>query len=386
VKFHSLIILFVLFSLFSLTNILNVLGEWKLPKPISSNIFLKYENSHVGYTIEYPENWNISESNYNAIFYPSIEERKILEKQQPSIYLTIANTSLPNVPISLESIVDETIKNLKSTIINFKLIESTSMLLNVDNNYAHKLVYSYNAFNKSITNMDIGLIANNNLFLLSFSSFSDNYNIYLPTIEKMIESFSPYTDAQNIINKLFSPVSANASALGDKKANITIVEFADYQCPFCAKFHKETKDSIMQNFVDTGEVKFLFKDLIVNDLQKDKSSTLAAVASYCAAEQGKYWEYNDELYKNSEDENTGWVTKDNLKQFANNIGIANIMKFSDCVDSEKYENIVNENNSLAKNIGLTSTPTFIFYNGTTPVAVQGAQPYELFEQIINEMK
>ena len=193
------------------------------------------------------------------------------------------------------------------------------------------------------------------------------------------------TDPEAIINKLFTPVSVNASALGDKNANITIVEFADYQCPFCAKFHKETQGSIIQNFVDTGKVKFLFKDLIVNDRPNDKASTLAAVASYCAAEQGKYWEYNDELYKNSEGENTGWVTKDNLKQFANNIRVPDLMKFSDCVESEKYNTIVNENNLLGRSIGLSSTPTFIFYNGTTPVAVQGAQPYELFEQIINEM-
>jgi len=193
------------------------------------------------------------------------------------------------------------------------------------------------------------------------------------------------TDPEAIINKLFTPVSVNASALGDKNANITIVEFADYQCPFCARFHKETQGSIIQNFVDTGKVKFLFKDLIVNDRPTDKASTLAAVASYCAAEQGKYWEYNDELYKNSKGENTGWVTKDNLKQFANNIRVPDLMKFSDCVESDKYNMIVNENNLLGKSIGLSSTPTFIFYNGTTPVAVQGAQPYELFEQIINEM-
>ncbi len=193
------------------------------------------------------------------------------------------------------------------------------------------------------------------------------------------------TDPEAIINKLFTPVSVNASALGDKNANITLVEFADYQCPFCARFHKETQGSIIQNFVETGKVKFLFKDLIVNDRPNDKASTLAAVASYCAAEQGKYWEYNDELYKNSQGENTGWVTKDNLKQFANNIRVPDLMKFSDCVDSDKYNMIVNENDLLGRSIGLTSTPTFIFYNGTTPVAVQGAQPYELFEQVINEM-
>jgi protein-disulfide isomerase len=217
--------------------------------------------------------------------------------------------------------------------------------------------------------MFIGTIAG----FLNFAPKSNNINQ------------DPAADTETIFKKLFTPVSVNASALGDEQAKITIVEFADYQCPFCAKFHKETKDSLIQNFVETGKVKFLFKDLIVNDRPNDKASTLAAAASYCAAEQGKYWEYNDELYKNSQGENTGWVSKDNLKQFANNIRVPDLMRFSDCVESDKYNTIVNENDSLGKNIGLTSTPTFIFYNGTTPVAVQGAQPYELFEQIINEM-
>ena len=217
--------------------------------------------------------------------------------------------------------------------------------------------------------MFIGTIAG----FLNFAPKSNNINQ------------DPAADTETIFKKLFTPISVNASALGDEQAKITIVEFADYQCPFCAKFNKETKDSLIQNFVETGKVKFLFKDLIVNDRPNDKASTLAAAASYCAAEQGKYWEYNDEIYKNSQGENTGWVTKDNLKQFANNIRVPDLMRFSDCVESDKYNTIVNENDSLGKNIGLTSTPTFIFYNGTTPVAVQGAQPYELFEQIINEM-
>src|SRR5687767_8423745 len=86
-------------------------------------------------------------------------------------------------------------------------------------------------------------------------------------------------DPEMFLNKLLSP-SANASALGNEQANITIVEFADYQCPFCAQFNKETKDSIIENFVNTGKAKFLYKDLIVND-GSDKASTLAAAASYC---------------------------------------------------------------------------------------------------------
>ena len=171
------------------------------------------------------------------------------------------------------------------------------------------------------------------------------------------------------------------SLLGNEESKITIVEVADYKCPFCTQFHKETRDSIIENFVDTGKAKFLNKDLIVND-DSDKASTLAAAASYCAAEQGMYWKYHDELFTNSKGENTGRITKDNLKQFANNVRVSDLMKFSDCVDTGKYNEIVSENDSFARNIGLQSTPSFIFYNGTTPVAIQGAQPYEVFEQII----
>ena len=73
----------------------------------------------------------------------------------------------------------------------------------------------------------------------------------------------------------------------------------------------------MDNYVNTGQVKFLFKDFVVNDKPLDKASTLAARASYCATHtQGKYWQYHDEVYKNSQGENVGWVTKDSLKQFA----------------------------------------------------------------------
>ena len=191
--------------------------------------------------------------------------------------------------------------------------------------------------------------------------------------------------AEQIISRLLNPITQNASAIGDEQAKITVVEFGDYQCSFCARFHKETKDTLVKNLVDTGKIKFLFKDFIVNDLPNDKASTLAASASYCAAEQGKYWDYHDEVYKNFKGENTGWVTKDSLKQFANNVKVPDLMKFSDCVDSNAYENLVSENNNLAVGIGLTSTPSFVLYNGTTPIVIQGAYPYQVFEQVINDI-
>ena len=219
---------------------------------------------------------------------------------------------------------------------------------------------------------------------------------FLPTASNPTNSSNSSSNNQNpneIIQKLYNPVVQNASALGSSTADITMIEFADYQCQSCAKFQREVRDDILRNFVNTGQVRFLFKDFIVNNdmpsttTTVDEPSTLASEASYCAAEQGKYWEYHNKLYQNAEAENTDWVTIDNLKQIANNAGIGDLMQFSDCLESHKNSKTVNENDNLARSIGLQSTPTFILLsNRTQPLAIQGAQPYSIFEQAIREIQ
>ena len=84
-----------------------------------------------------------------------------------------------------------------------------------------------------------------------------------------------------LIKEISNPTYALAPALGSSKAKVTMVEFGDYQCHFCAAFQRDTKDSILHNFVNTGQVRFLFKDFTINDKPGDKASTLAAEASYC---------------------------------------------------------------------------------------------------------
>ena len=94
---------------------------------------------------------------------------------------------------------------------------------------------------------------------------------------------SPQTSQlDEVVKKLTQPVLGNASALGSDAGQITLIEFGDYQCQDCAKFHKETRSQIMNNYVNTGAIKFLFKDFVVNDRPSDQASTLAARASYCA--------------------------------------------------------------------------------------------------------
>jgi protein-disulfide isomerase len=125
---------------------------------------------------------------------------------------------------------------------------------------------------------------------------------------------------------------------------------------------------------------------VINDLPSDRASTLAAEASYCAADQGRYWQYHDELYDNSRGENTGWVTEDSLKQFATRTGIQNLTEFSRCLENHTHRDLVEANTQLANSIGLRSTPSFVIIsNETVPIAIQGAQPYGVFKQAIDEV-
>jgi len=204
---------------------------------------------------------------------------------------------------------------------------------------------------------------------------------------------SPSTALNNdnnneVIQRIVAPISENVPVLAADggSSNITMVEFGDYQCQYCARFHNDTKNQIMNNFVDTGQIKFVFKDFVINDLPSDRASTLAAEASYCAADQGKYWQYHDELYDNSRGENTGWVTENSLKQFATGIGIQNLTEFSGCIENHTHRDLVEANTQLANVIGLRSTPSFVIIsNETVPIAIEGAQPFPVFKQAIDDV-
>ena len=198
------------------------------------------------------------------------------------------------------------------------------------------------------------------------------------------------SDRQAILQMILSPSTSGSGALGDKDAPITIVEFGDYQCNSCGIFHKETKDAVISNLVTTGKANFLFKDFTLNDniLQPPQGSTLAAEAAYCAGDQGKFWEYHDELYKNQKPEGVVWISQASLKDFAKNVSISDLSAFSQCLDSHQYLTTVNKNNNLVRQLGLDATPTFLIISPSddkNPVKLVGAYPYSSFEAVVNQM-
>ena len=175
-------------------------------------------------------------------------------------------------------------------------------------------------------------------------------------------------------------ILVDSPILGEPTAPLTFVEWGDYQCTYCYKFHTNTRDDIFSNFVDNGKIRFVYKDFPLNG----STSVLAAEASYCADDQNKYWAYHDELYKNWEGENTGWINFHNLKKFAYNVGL-DIDVFDKCVQNEKHNQKVLNNYRYGQSIGINATPTFLIIDKEGNVqAIRGAQPYSVFDQVLNE--
>ena len=185
---------------------------------------------------------------------------------------------------------------------------------------------------------------------------------------------------QEVINNKLESILVDSPILGEPTAPLTFVEWGDYQCTYCYKFHTNTRDDIFSNFVDNGKIRFVYKDFPLNG----STSVLAAEASYCADDQNKYWAYHDELYKNWEGENTGWINFHNLKKFAYNVGL-DIDVFDKCVQNEKHKQKVLNNYRYGQSIGINATPTFLIIDKEGIVqAIRGAQPYSVFDQVLNE--
>ena len=202
----------------------------------------------------------------------------------------------------------------------------------------------------------IGLVAG--MISVNYSADSDDSNKI--TVSKLIEDGSPIK--------------------GDPSAPITILEWGDYQCTFCYKFHQNTLGIINEDFIKTSKVKLVFKDFPLNG----PDSLLAAEASYCAEDQEKYWQYHDELYKNWGGERTGWVTRASLNGYAETIDL-NLNEFNDCLDNHAYKDRVITHYQLGKELGIDATPSFLVFNEEKIIKIRGNQPLDVFLKTFDEL-
>jgi protein-disulfide isomerase len=169
--------------------------------------------------------------------------------------------------------------------------------------------------------------------------------------------------------------------LGDKNAPLTIVEFTDYQCPFCQRFHLTAYPDLKKNYIDTGKVRFYSRDL---PLDFHANAMRAAQAARCASDQGQYWKLREIMSANPEKLELG-----NLLAYASDLKM-DVGKFRTCVETEKYKNAVQTDAMEAMKIGANGTPTFVV-GKSTPEGVDGdvmigAMPFGMFDEKLKSLQ
>lgn len=165
------------------------------------------------------------------------------------------------------------------------------------------------------------------------------------------------------------PIAADDPVIGSEDAPVTIIEFSDYECPYCRSYHEDTFDQILSAYGD--QIRYVFKDLPLNSIHPNASP--AANAAHCAQEQDAFWEYHDLLFSMQ-----AGLNRDAYLTYAGFLNL-DLPAFEDCLDEGRYLDVVNEDiNVLVQINAPISTPTF-FINGQY---LAGAQPFSEFARLI----
>lgn len=163
---------------------------------------------------------------------------------------------------------------------------------------------------------------------------------------------------------------------GQENAPVTIVEFSDFECPFCGRFYSETLSQIEEEYINTGKVKLYYRHY---PLSFHPKATPLALASECAHEQGKFWEMHDKIFEATAAGTSSTATDADYTTWAGELGL-NTANFESCYTSKKYQENVDEDFAAGGQVGVSGTPTF-YINGKQLV---GAQPFASFKAIIDE--
>ena len=195
--------------------------------------------------------------------------------------------------------------------------------------------------------------------------------------------------------------NAKDNSMGDPNAPIKIEEFADFQCPFCERFHKETEPLLRQYYIDTGKVQFIYRSMgnFVSDniargqgTSPTTESQYSALAVYSAGDQNKFWEMHAYLFGNALGEDAGSFTDKRLTAIAEKAGL-NMDQFNSCYSSGKFKDRVQQDFQDGQAANITGTPGFIItytVNGEEKTdRIDGAEPFSTFQQkleaVLNEI-
>ncbi|MBT6410228.1 MAG: DsbA family protein [Nitrospina sp.] len=175
--------------------------------------------------------------------------------------------------------------------------------------------------------------------------------------------------------------TAGEPILGNLKAPVTLVEFTDYQCPFCRKFYKNAYKELKKQYVETGKVRFVLRDLALPNHQRAKP---AAISTHCAGEQDKFWEMHDALF-----EGGGKLSRDDILGYGKSIGM-NEASFKSCLDSGRYKKDIELDAQDARNVGINGTPGFVVGRTNknslvTGTIIRGTRPFSAFKAEIDKL-
>jgi len=171
--------------------------------------------------------------------------------------------------------------------------------------------------------------------------------------------------------------------IGNKDAKVTVIEFSDFQCPFCRRYFTQTFEQVKKNYIDTNKIRYVYRDY---PLPFHPAALPYAEAADCANEQGKFWEFHDMIYNEQNKQGAAtieYLGADAVKKMAMGLGL-DAAKFNSCFDSEKYKDEVNKDLAAGSTAGVSGTPTFFIGNDKKGyVSLVGAQPYAAFQAAID---
>lgn len=226
------------------------------------------------------------------------------------------------------------------------------------------------------------LIFEEELSMGEHDEMPENSNKTIIELEETLSAGEDDSMSDDSSKEIFSiggiDLSMASPVEGDVDAPITIIEFGDYQCPKCKQWFEQAKSSIVSKHILTGNAKLYFVDIAwLGD-----NSIIAAQASYCADDQGKYREYHSKLYQNQGDIQDGWASPDSLKKFANELNLDQEI-FDECLDSGKYSERIAYNTDVATSNGVEGTPHFFVIGPDgTKKTISGPQPSVVFDAAI----
>jgi len=184
--------------------------------------------------------------------------------------------------------------------------------------------------------------------------------------------------------------NAEGTSMGDPNAPIHMVEYSDFQCPYCKRFATDTEPLLVEYFVKTGKLYFTYRtagNWVSRNINSNKTESQdAGLAAYCAADQDKFWEMHDTIFANNLNvEDQGSFSDKRLTAMAESIGLE-MEAYQDCYDSGKYEDQVQQDFDDATAAGISGTPFFVLtytVNGASKTEIiEGAQPINVFQQTI----